>query len=249
MPTPGPTAWQRRKAAPAMRLGAAHRRLVRGAAAARRRRSRRRWRTRSRARPRAGSTSSAAPRSTVFILQIVTGILLAFVYVPSAGEAWNSLQVLNHEVSAGLVHPRPARLGLELHGRHRAHPHGAGLPLRRVQVSARADLDRRRLPAAHDARHGVHRPGAALRSGRLLGTRHRRVDLEPDPAHRAGARQAAARRPDHRRRDAVALLRAARLRHSRAAHRLRRRASAAGAEARHQRVADARARSSAARPT
>jgi ubiquinol-cytochrome c reductase cytochrome b subunit len=38
---------------------------------------------------------------TVFVLQIVTGILLALIYVPSAGEAWNSLQVLNHSVSLG----------------------------------------------------------------------------------------------------------------------------------------------------
>ncbi|HEX3375592.1 MAG TPA: hypothetical protein VHS29_01955, partial [Candidatus Acidoferrales bacterium] len=37
----------------------------------------------------------------VFILQIVTGILLAFIYVPSAGEAWNSLQTLNHSVALG----------------------------------------------------------------------------------------------------------------------------------------------------
>jgi ubiquinol-cytochrome c reductase cytochrome b subunit len=38
---------------------------------------------------------------TVFLLQLVTGILLAFVYVPSAGEAWSSLQALNHDVSLG----------------------------------------------------------------------------------------------------------------------------------------------------
>src|SRR6202162_1074578 len=37
----------------------------------------------------------------VFMLQIVTGIMLAFIYVPSAGEAWNSLQTLNHSVSLG----------------------------------------------------------------------------------------------------------------------------------------------------
>ena len=38
---------------------------------------------------------------TVFLLQIVTGILLALIYVPSAGEAWNSLQTLNHSISLG----------------------------------------------------------------------------------------------------------------------------------------------------
>lgn len=38
---------------------------------------------------------------TVFAFQFVTGILLALVYVPSGGEAWNSLQRLNHEVPLG----------------------------------------------------------------------------------------------------------------------------------------------------
>jgi len=37
----------------------------------------------------------------VFMLQLVTGILLAIVYVPSAAEAWNSLQVLNHDITLG----------------------------------------------------------------------------------------------------------------------------------------------------
>src|SRR5271155_4733929 len=37
----------------------------------------------------------------VFILQIVTGIMLALIYVPSAGEAWSSLQILNHDVALG----------------------------------------------------------------------------------------------------------------------------------------------------
>jgi len=38
---------------------------------------------------------------TVFILQLVTGILLALIYVPSGGEAWSSLQALNHQVTLG----------------------------------------------------------------------------------------------------------------------------------------------------
>ncbi|MGA8442887.1 MAG: cytochrome b N-terminal domain-containing protein, partial [Candidatus Sulfotelmatobacter sp.] len=38
---------------------------------------------------------------TVFVLQIVTGILLALVYLPSGAEAWSSLQALNHTVTLG----------------------------------------------------------------------------------------------------------------------------------------------------
>ncbi len=37
----------------------------------------------------------------LLMLQIVTGVLLALIYVPSAGEAWNSLQVLNHQLPLG----------------------------------------------------------------------------------------------------------------------------------------------------
>jgi len=37
----------------------------------------------------------------VFCLQLATGILLAMVYVPSADEAWSSLQALNHQVVFG----------------------------------------------------------------------------------------------------------------------------------------------------
>jgi ubiquinol-cytochrome c reductase cytochrome b subunit len=37
----------------------------------------------------------------VFLLQIVTGIMLALIYVPSASEAWSSLQNLNHDVALG----------------------------------------------------------------------------------------------------------------------------------------------------
>jgi ubiquinol-cytochrome c reductase cytochrome b subunit len=38
---------------------------------------------------------------TAFALQIVTGILLALAYVPSAGEAWNSLENLNQQITLG----------------------------------------------------------------------------------------------------------------------------------------------------
>ena len=38
---------------------------------------------------------------TAFALQVVTGIVLALSYVPSAGEAWNSLQNLNQHITLG----------------------------------------------------------------------------------------------------------------------------------------------------
>jgi ubiquinol-cytochrome c reductase cytochrome b subunit len=38
---------------------------------------------------------------TLLLLQIVTGILLAIVYVPSAGQAWSSLESLNHQLELG----------------------------------------------------------------------------------------------------------------------------------------------------
>jgi len=37
----------------------------------------------------------------MFVLQIVTGILLALSYVPSAAEAWSTLQALNHDITLG----------------------------------------------------------------------------------------------------------------------------------------------------
>jgi ubiquinol-cytochrome c reductase cytochrome b subunit len=38
---------------------------------------------------------------TLLILQVLTGVMLAIVYVPSAAQAWNTLEVLNHQVTLG----------------------------------------------------------------------------------------------------------------------------------------------------
>jgi ubiquinol-cytochrome c reductase cytochrome b subunit len=38
---------------------------------------------------------------TLLLFQFITGILLALVYVPTGAEAWNSLNVLNHQVPLG----------------------------------------------------------------------------------------------------------------------------------------------------
>ena len=51
-----------------------------------------------------------------FVLQIVTGICLAFVYVPSADEALHQSGVSELLSAPRLVSPRAAFLGLQLHG-------------------------------------------------------------------------------------------------------------------------------------
>ncbi len=37
----------------------------------------------------------------LLILQVVTGIMLALIYVPSAAQAWNSLEIMNHHLPLG----------------------------------------------------------------------------------------------------------------------------------------------------
>jgi ubiquinol-cytochrome c reductase cytochrome b subunit len=39
--------------------------------------------------------------TVIFVMQIMTGILLALVYTPTARDAWNSLQFLNHGLTLG----------------------------------------------------------------------------------------------------------------------------------------------------
>jgi ubiquinol-cytochrome c reductase cytochrome b subunit len=39
--------------------------------------------------------------TVLLVMQVMTGILLALVYSPSANEAWGSLQVLNHNIALG----------------------------------------------------------------------------------------------------------------------------------------------------
>src|SRR5580698_5999575 len=53
-----------------------------------------------------------------------------------------------------LVHSRIAWMGLKFHGCDRPDPHGAGFSVRSLQVSARVDLDDRRIPATDDAGDG-----------------------------------------------------------------------------------------------
>lgn len=80
----------------------------------------------------------------VFFLQIVTGIMLALVYVPSAGEAWSSLEILNHSVGLGwfirVLHRWGSDFMVAIVLIHMVSD-------RRIQVPSGADLDRL---------HGLH---------------------------------------------------------------------------------------------
>ena len=152
--------------------------------------------------------------STVFILQFVTGILLALVYVPSAAEAWSSLQALNHEVALGwfiralhgwgsnfmvamvLIHMVQVFLfGAYKFPRELTWIVGVFLLLMTLGMAFTGQV----LRFDQDAYWGLG-IGASI-VGRV-------------PVIGPGARQADARRADHRRRDALPLLRAARLRRS-----------------------------------
>src|SRR6266850_5799006 len=89
------------------------------------------------------------------------------------------------------------------------------------------------------ARDGVHGPNTKVGPGCLLGARNRGVDRRARTGSRRHARARDAGRADHRRPDALAVLRAARVRDPGDAHRAHRTARLARAETRRQRVADA----------
>src|ERR1700740_2643221 len=111
-----------------------------------------------------------------------------------------------------MVHPCFARMGLEFHGGPCLNPHGPGISVRSLQVSSGAYVDRWRVPFAYDPRDGFQRTSTALRPGRLLGTWHWSIDRQPSSYCGSYDREGDARWANHRWRDALAILRPARLR-------------------------------------
>ena len=184
--------------------------------------------------PQAGGMFSAAPRTVFLGLQVVTGILLALVYAPSASEAWNSLQFLNHNVTLGwflramhgwgsdfmiaivLIHMAQVFLfGAYKFPRELTWIVGVFLLLMTLGMAFTGQV----LRFDQDAYWGLG-IGASI------------ISRVPSIGALAGA--CSARRPDHRRSHAVPFLRAARLRHSRHPAGDRRPASLDGATSRHQ---------------
>ena len=141
---------------------------------------------------------------------------------PSAAEAWSSLQALNHDVALGWFIRAIARMGLELHGGDRSDSHGPGVSVRSLQIS------RASSPGSSACFCLLMTLGMAF-SGQVL-----RFDQDAYWGLGIGASiasrvpivgpaigEADARRTDHRRGHAFPILRAARIRDSRNADRLR----------------------------
>ena len=169
----------------------------------------------------------------VFILQVVTGICLATVYTPAADRAWDSLIYLNYQQPLGwylrALHGWGSNFMVALMFVHliQVFLFGAYKFPRELTWVAGCVLLLCTLG------HGVHGPGAALRSERILGPRHRRVDRGPHSDHRLQGRRSNPGRTDHRRRNTIALLRAARVCDSGATNRIRRTASLLSIAIRH----------------
>ena len=95
---------------------------------------------------------------TAFIVQTLTGVILAMYYQPSSAIdpitgkpiAYSSIEHITNDLTLAVARPRHAPLGRE---RLRDPPlpaHGPRLPLRRLQAPARADVDHR-CPASSRA--------------------------------------------------------------------------------------------------
>src|ERR1700681_2684419 len=115
---------------------------------------------------------------TAFGLQLITGMLLALVYVPSAGEAWSSLQSLNHQVAVGwfirALHGWGSNFMIAIVLIHMAQVFLFGAHKYPRELTWIVGV-----PAAGHAGDGVHGSGAPLRPGCVLGPGHRRLDREP----------------------------------------------------------------------
>ena len=182
-------------------------------------------------------------------LQVVTGILLALVYTPSASHAWSSLQFLDHNIQLGwflralhgwgsdfmiaivLIHMAQVFLfGAYKFPRELTWIVGVFLLLLTLGMAFTGQV----LRFDQDAYWGLG-IGASILS---------RVPLIGGSLVRPHAW-----RPDHRRPHTHPILRAARLHHSRHPPRARRPPSLDGSAPRHQRVAHARPNRAAEPPT
>ena len=130
---------------------------------------------------------------TAFLVQAITGVILAMYYKPDPDSAYESIQHITNDLTLGWLvrgmHKWGASVFIILMFLHMARV----VPVRRLQVPARAELDHRR--AAARARHarGLHRLPAAVGPDGVLGDR-RRHQPERDGAVRRAVPGAVPRR-------------------------------------------------------
>ncbi len=152
---------------------------------------------------------------TLLLVQILTGIGLALVYVPSADKAYDSLLYLNYDVTLGWFlralhyYAGSGMVVLVLVHATQVFLHGAYKYPRELTWVLGV------FSAPLHAGHVLQRPGPPLGPGCLLGPGGRGFDGRARPGHRALGGPHALGRPRDRRRFAQSLLRPARLRRSR----------------------------------
>ena len=118
------------------------------------------------------------------VVQIITGICLALVYVPSPNEAYASLEYLNYQQTLGWFLRAVHNWGsIWMVGLLTIHVIQV-FPVRCVQVPARADLGDWLLPLPVHTGGRLHRSDHALRSGRVLGLQIGVSIMGPHPLRR-----------------------------------------------------------------
>ena len=156
---------------------------------------------------------------TAFIVQLVTGVVLAMYYKPDPENGVRVDPEHHERPDARLARPRHAPLGRERLHHPALPPHGPRVPVRRLQVPARAELaDRRLHPAARHAR-GLHGLPAPVGPDGVLGDGRRDQHQRDRADRRAVHRLPLAQRRRDRNRHAIPLLHDAHAADPRRAHR------------------------------
>ena len=155
---------------------------------------------------------------TAFIVQAVTGRDPRHVLQAGSRQGVRVDPEHHERADARLARARHAQVGCErLHHPH-VPAHGAHVPVRRLQVPARAQLDRRRAAAGAGHARGLHRLPAAVGPDLVLGHRGRHQPERDRTVRGAVPGAVPPGRSRHRARHAVEVLRAAHARDPRRDH-------------------------------
>ena len=122
---------------------------------------------------------------TAFIVQAITGVILAMYYKPSPDEAYASIQYITNDLWGGWLVRGMHRWGASVLHHPDVPAHGARLPVRRLQVPARAELADRRRPARCSASSRAS-PATCCRGTRRRTGRRRSGSTSTRPRRSSG---------------------------------------------------------------